>query len=132
MPEWVVGKVMDSLNQAAKSLHGSRVLVLGIAYKKNVDDMRESPSVEIMSKLQALGADVAYSDPYVPVFPKMRRYRFDLQSVDLSVDTLAEHDCIVLATDHDAFDYDQIGLHAQLLVDTRGRYRATHKNVIKA
>ena len=94
--------------------------------------MRESPSVEIMSRLQTLGAEVSYSDPYVPVFPKMRRYQFDLQSTDLSVDTLAQCDCVVLATDHDAFDYDLVGQYAKLIIDTRGRYGKEAQNIIKA
>ena len=132
MTEWVVAKVADGLNRHKKPVNGSRILILGIAYKKNVDDMRESPSVQIMSRLQTLGAEVSYSDPYVPVFPKMRRYQFDLQSTDLSVDTLAQCDCVVLATDHDAFDYDLIGQYAELIIDTRGRYGTQAENIIKA
>src|SRR5436853_1289936 len=84
MPHWVIGKVVDALNERRKPLNGSRVLVLGIAYKKNVDDMRESPSVELMSLLAARGARVEYSDPHVPVFPRMRKYRFELESVPVS------------------------------------------------
>jgi UDP-N-acetyl-D-glucosamine dehydrogenase len=132
MPEWVVSKVAEGLNRHRKAVNGSRILVLGISYKKNVDDMRESPSVEIMSQLRDLGAKVDYSDPHVPVFPRMRRYRFDLQSTDLSADTLVQYDCVVLATDHDAFDYGVIGQHANLIVDTRGKYRASAANIIKA
>jgi len=132
MPEWVVNKVAAGLNQHKKSINGSRILMLGIAYKKNVDDMRESPSVEIMSQLQDLGAVVQYADPYVPVFPKMRRYRFDLESIEITAESLAGYDCIVLATDHDALDYNLIAAHAQLIVDTRGRYRTPAENIIKA
>jgi UDP-N-acetyl-D-glucosamine dehydrogenase len=132
MPEYVVSKVAEGLNRHKKAINGSSILVLGIAYKKNVDDMRESPAVEIMSRLQQLGATLDYSDPHVPVFPKMRRYHFDLLSVELSADTLAGYDCVVLATDHDGFDYDLIRQHASLIVDSRGRYRTIAGNIIKA
>jgi len=132
MPEYVVGKLMDGLNDAGKALKGSKVLVLGIAYKKNVDDMRESPSVEIMEILEQKGAQVAYSDPHVPVFPKMREHHFDLSSVDITEQTLADCDAVVLATDHDRFDYDLIKSKAQLIIDSRGKYREPAANVIKA
>lgn len=132
MPEYVVNKLMDGLNQHGKALKGSKVLVLGIAYKKNVDDMRESPSVEIMELIEAKGAEVAYSDPHVPVFPKMREHNFDLSSVALTPASVAEFDAIVLATDHDRFDYSLIKENAQLLVDTRGKYRAPADHIIKA
>ncbi|WP_394228299.1 UDP-N-acetyl-D-glucosamine 6-dehydrogenase [Pseudoalteromonas spongiae] len=132
MPEYVVSKLMDGLNQHGKALKGSKVLVLGIAYKKNVDDMRESPSVEIMELIEAKGAVVAYSDPHVPVFPKMREHNFDLSSVSLTPEAVAKFDAIVLATDHDKFDYSLIKENAQLLVDTRGKYRAPADHIIKA
>ena len=95
--------------------------MLGLAYKKNIDDTRESPAVEIMDLLQAKGAQIAYSDPHVPVFPRKRDYHFDLQSVLLSADSIAGFDCLVLATDHDAFDYALLREKAPLIVDTRGR-----------
>lgn len=132
MPEYVVSKVIQGLNEHKKSINGSRVLVLGIAYKKNVDDMRESPSVEIMEQMQHHGAVVEYSDPYVPVFPKMRRYSFDLNSVDLTADAIAVYDCIVIGTNHDAFDYGMIKQHAKLIVDTRGVYRGEAENIVHA
>ncbi|HXV12378.1 MAG TPA: nucleotide sugar dehydrogenase [Burkholderiales bacterium] len=132
MPEWVVGKMTDALNRRGKPVRGSKVLVLGIAYKKNVDDMRESPAVVIMELLRAKGADIAYSDPHVPVFPRMREHRFDLKSVALDAGALAGFDCIVLATNHDAFDYAHIRRHAKLIVDTRGVYLEPAENVVKA
>jgi UDP-N-acetyl-D-glucosamine dehydrogenase len=132
MPEYVVSKLMDGLNQHGKALKGSKILVLGIAYKKNVDDMRESPSVEIMELIEAKGAVVAYSDPHVPVFPKMREHNFDLSSVALTPEAVAKFDAIVLATDHDKFDYSLIKENAQLLVDTRGKYRTPADHIIKA
>lgn len=132
MPEWVIEKITDALNEREKSIRGSRILVLGIAYKKNVDDMRESPAVELMNLLQAKGAHIAYSDPHVPKFPRMRRYAFDLASVDLTPEVLASYDLVLLATDHDRFDYEIIEKHSRLIVDTRGRYLGTRRNVVKA
>jgi UDP-N-acetyl-D-glucosamine dehydrogenase len=122
MPEWVIGKVAAALNDRGKPIKGSRVLVLGIAYKKNVDDMRESPGVEMMELLVKRGALVDYSDPHVPVFPKMRQYHFDLTSVDVSRHNVSGYDVVLVATNHDAFDYGAIQKYAQLIVDTRGVY----------
>lgn len=132
MPDWVVAKLMDALNERGQALKGSKVLVLGIAYKKNVDDMRESPSVELMEKLQKKGSVVHYSDPHVPVFPVMREHHFDLSSTSLSAAVLSEYDCVLISTNHDAFDYDLILSHSRLIVDTRGVYRGVFKNVVKA
>lgn len=132
MPEWVVGKIAAAMNDRERALKGSRVLVLGIAYKKNVDDVRESPAAAIMEILRARGARLAYSDPLVPVFPAMRDHRFALASVALEPDMLASFDCVVLVTDHDAFDYEMIGRHARLLVDTRGRYATPQPNLVRA
>ena len=122
MPAYVVQKTADALNEAGKPLKGSRVLVLGIAYKKNVDDMRESPSVELMELFQAKGADLHFSDPFFPDFPLMRKHTFQLSSVDLSEESLKSFDVVVLATDHDDFDYSLIKANSQLLIDTRGRF----------
>lgn len=132
MPDYVVGKVSAGLHSQKKSIDGSRVLVLGIAYKKNVDDMRESASVKIMSLLQEKGANVAYSDPYVPTFPKMRRYSFDLKSEDLTAENLALYDCVIIATNHDDFDYEFIRKYAHLIIDTRGVYREPDQKIVKA
>lgn len=132
MPEYVLSKLMDGLNDSGKALKGSKVLVLGIAYKKNVDDMRESPSVEIMELIEAKGGIVAYSDPHVLVFPKMREHHFQLRSEALTADNLARFDAVVLATDHDKFDYELIKQHAKLIVDSRGKYRAPAPHIIKA
>jgi len=132
MPQWVIGKCSDALNDQGRSLKGSRVLVLGIAYKKNVDDMRESPSMELMEILRAKGAVIAYSDPHVPVFPRMRAHRFDLSSVVLTPESIAEYDLVLLATDHAAFDYKMLKEHARLIVDTRGVYREGAENIVKA
>ena len=132
MPRWVISKTIDALNDRGKSLKGAKVLVLGIAYKKNVDDMRESPAVELMKLLQDRGAIVDYSDPHVPVFPKMRKHSFDLRSVELTPERIVEYDLLLLATDHAKFDFSMLQKHARLIVDTRGVYLNPHENVIKA
>lgn len=132
MPEWVVGKVSAALNEREKAIKGSKILVLGIAYKKNVDDMRESPAVRLMELLKARGAVIAYSDPHVPVFPQMREHYFDLESIPLTAQTVSSYDCVLLATDHDALDYDLIKRHAKLIVDTRGVYLEPAENLVRA
>ena len=132
MPDYVVSKVAAGLNKQKKAINGSKVLVLGIAYKKNVDDMRESPSVFLMEKLRDLGASVDYSDPHIPKFPKMREHHFDLSSVTLAPESIASYDCVLLATDHDKFDYDLIRKHAKLVVDSRGKYLQPADNIVKA
>jgi UDP-N-acetyl-D-glucosamine dehydrogenase len=132
MPHWVVSKLADALNQRGKAVMGSRVLVLGIAYKKDVEDMRESPSVELMEILRDKGAVVDYADPHVPVFPRMREHHFDLKSVELTPQRIASYDVVLLATAHSAFDYDLVRQYASLIVDTRGVYLAALPNVVKA
>jgi len=132
MPDWVVQKMVDALNERGKAVRGSRVLVLGIAYKKNVDDMRESPSVMLMEILRAKGARVEYSDPHIPKFPKLRAHQFDLSSVPLSPDTLRAYDVVLVATDHDRFDWPMIAAHSQLVVDTRGVYKTRAANIVPA
>ena len=132
MPAWVVGKVVGALNGLGKAVKGARILVLGVAYKKNIDDTRESPSVQIMELLTSQGATIAFSDPHVPVFPKMRRHNFNLRSLELTSDVLMSMDCVIIATDHDAFDYDFIRSNCRLIIDTRGRFRQKVDNVVKA
>jgi UDP-N-acetyl-D-glucosamine dehydrogenase len=132
MPEWVTGKLVDALNDHGKPVKNSKILVLGIAYKKNVDDMRESPSVELMQILQDKGAVISYSDPHVPTFPEMREHSFDLDSVELNIDTISSFDAVLLATNHDSFDYDMIKAAAKILVDTRGQYRENFAALVKA
>ena len=132
MPEYVLNKIVSGLNSQKKAINGSRILMLGIAYKKNIDDMRESPSVEIMQLMQDCGAEIHYSDPYVPVFPKMRRYSFTMKSVDVTSENIKDYDCVVVGTDHADFDYEMIRENAKLIVDTRGMYRGKHENVVSA
>jgi UDP-N-acetyl-D-glucosamine dehydrogenase len=132
MPLWVIGKVADALNQHKKAINGSRVLILGMAYKKNVDDMRESPSLQLLDMLLNKGAYVEYSDPHVIRLPKVRKYNFELVSVTLTPEVLASYDAVVLATAHDSFDYAMIAEHSQLIIDTRGHYKHTSPSIIKA
>src|SRR5690349_240988 len=132
MPEWVVQKLTAALNARGTAVRGARILVLGIAYKKNVDDLRESPSVEMMDLLMQSGARVDYSDPHIPAFPHLRRGYFNLKSVKPTPAALKRYDAVLLATNHDAFDYELIAKHARLVVDTRGVYRKVRKNVVKA
>lgn len=131
MPEWVVQKITDGLNNHGKPVKGSRILVLGLAYKKNVDDTRESPAIEIMALLQKKGATVEYSDPHVPSFPKKRDYHFDLESITVDENTIKSFDCLVLTTDHDSFNYALLGKYSKLLVDTRGKFKNLD-NVVNA
>ena len=119
MPFWVVGKVMDALNERGKSLKGSKILILGMAYKKDIDDPRESPSFKLMEILIDKGAEVNYNDPFIPELPRMRKYNMTGESVDLTKENLAKYDCVLISTDHSVYDFDFIVKHAQLVVDTR-------------
>ena len=132
MPEYVISKVMEALNTIGKAVNGSKILILGIAYKKNVDDMRESPSVELMEKLEEKGAEISYSDPHVPVFPKMRKHHFDLASIELTTESVSGFDCVLIATDHDKFDWKMLKDSAKLIVDTRGIYTIDNKKTFRA
>jgi UDP-N-acetyl-D-glucosamine dehydrogenase len=132
MPDFVYGKLVKALNDRRRSVRGAKVMVLGIAYKKNVDDMRESPSAVLLEMLRDAGAEFSYADPHVPFFPPMRQHQFDLSATPLTPETLAAQDAVILATDHDDFDYDLIKRHAKVIVDTRGVYREPADNVVRA
>jgi len=119
MPAYVVDRVAEALNEDAKPVRGSSVLVLGLAYKPNVNDTRETPSAEIISMLLQRGANVHYHDPHVPRFPRMRNYDLELTSVDLDRERLRAADCVVVITDHDRIDWQTVGREARLVVDTR-------------
>jgi UDP-N-acetyl-D-glucosamine dehydrogenase len=122
MPYYVVEKGGDALNRVKKSLNGSRVLILGIAYKKDIDDMRESPSLRLIELFREKGSDVSYNDPYVPKLPRTRKYQFDMQSVDLTKNNLAKFDLVVLSTDHSDYDYKMIADNSRLIVDSRNAF----------
>jgi UDP-N-acetyl-D-glucosamine dehydrogenase len=132
MPQYVVNKIVRALSERGKAVRGAKILALGIAYKRDVDDMRESPSITVMELLRDWGAELAYSDPNVPVFPKMREHKFDLSSVELTAENLASFDAVVLLTDHTQVDYEHVVKHARLVVDTRGKYRRRNDKVVRA
>ena len=131
MPNYVIQKVNEALNNSGKSVNGSRILILGLAYKKNVDDLRESPSLELMESLIDMGADVQYCDPYFHKVPSTRKHQFELSAMPMNEKTLKSADLVLLATDHDDFDYSLILAKAKMIVDTRGRFEHSPK-VIKA
>ncbi|MDH5527841.1 MAG: nucleotide sugar dehydrogenase [Nitrospirota bacterium] len=132
MPDYVVHKVGEVLNQSGMALRGSRVMILGVAYKKNVDDVRETPAAVIIERLTALGAEVSYSDPHVPVFPHTRKHQLDLKSIPLSKESLSAVDVVLLVTDHDRIDWDLVRNHAPRIVDPRGRFVPDGKKVFRA
>lgn len=135
MPRWVVGKVMEALNERRKALNGSKVLILGMAYKKNVDDMRESPSLRLIELLEEKGAAVDYHDPYISKIPPTRRYRFDKKSVPLTPENIAKYDVVLIATDHDNINYAKVVKHAKLVIDTRNateKVKQGREKIVKA
>ena len=124
MPSYVVSRVAGALNDAAKPVRGSKICVLGLAYKKDVDDSRESPSFELMEQLREMGAELSYHDPHVPVMPPKRDYDFPpMVSQELTPEFLGSVDCVLIATNHSAVDYKHVVTHAPLVVDTRNATR---------
>jgi len=130
MPGYVIERVTLALNDQGKAVRGAKVLVLGLAYKPNVDDVRESPSFELIERLQALGADVAYNDPHVPHTHRMRKHDLGMSSVPATAETLPGYDCVLIATDHAAYDWAMVGEHAKLIVDTRGAMRGAASQAV--
>ena len=128
MPDHVVAAVGEALNHRQQCLQGSRILILGIAYKKDVDDLRESPALRIMELLTERGARVDYHDPYFPRLHKMRRYDFRLSSIDLTPEALSGYDAVLIATNHSSYDYEYIVRHARLVVDTRNATSNVREN----
>lgn len=120
MPEYVIARLGEFLNDAGKPIRGSKVCLLGMAYKKDVDDPRESPSFELMELLLARGADLTYNDPHIPHLPKMRHHDVpEMSSQDLTPEFLQAQDCVLIATDHSAYDCDFVVKHSALVIDTR-------------
>jgi UDP-N-acetyl-D-glucosamine dehydrogenase len=134
MPHFVVQKLLLALNDRGKAVKGSKVLILGLAYKKDIDDPRESPAFELIELIQKLGAHIAYHDPHVPKAPRMRNWPHlpEMASQALTPELLAAQDAVVIVTDHSAVDYDLVVANASLVVDTRGIYREPRSNVVKA
>ena len=135
MPRYVLQRTLLALNDHGKAIRGSSILVLGLAYKPDVDDVRESPSFELIEQLRDLGAKVDYNDPHVPNTHKMRRYDLKMTSIDLSPDTLKTYDCVLIATNHSAYDWQVIAENAHLIIDTRGATRGLprhYKHIVTA
>lgn len=136
MPHYVVGKVTDALNHQVKSVKGSKLTLLGMAYKKDVDDPRESPGFELMQLLLEKGAEVDYNDPHIPVLPTMRRYpQFQRESQPLTAEYLQSRDCVLIVTDHSVYDWSWIVEHSPLIVDTRNATKSVtsgRERIIKA
>lgn len=119
MPHYVVEQVMKGLNRAGKAVHGSKVAIIGIAYKKDVDDPRESPAFEIIEELLSLGAELSYHDPHIPRLPSMRKHDLKMTSQPLTREYLESHDCVLIVTDHSAIDWNFVVQHSRLIVDPR-------------
>ncbi|MBC04293.1 MAG: UDP-N-acetyl-D-glucosamine dehydrogenase [Phycisphaerae bacterium] len=127
MPEYVIDRVANALNDHAKPVKGSRILVMGLAYKPDVDDTRESPSFELIKILEGRGAEVEYSDPHIPETRRVRRHDLKMKSIELTPENIADFDCVLISTNHEAFDYGMVADHARLVVDTRDAMRAHHE-----
>jgi UDP-N-acetyl-D-glucosamine dehydrogenase len=135
MPHYVIERTMDALNDHRKSLKGSKMLVLGLAYKPDIDDVRESPSLELIELLKAKGARVDYNDPYIPQTHKQRDYNLGMKSKKLTEKMLASYDAVLIATNHSDYDYAWIVKHANLIVDTRNAtedVKTGRKKIVKA
>jgi UDP-N-acetyl-D-glucosamine dehydrogenase len=132
MPEYVIERLISALNDERKAIRGAKILVVGIAYKPNVDDIRESPAAEVIELLGKHGADVRYHDPHCAVFPKMRHYQIDLVNQPLTEANVREADAAVIITNHDAIDYALLGRCARLIVDSRNAMSRVPADSIKA
>jgi UDP-N-acetyl-D-glucosamine dehydrogenase len=132
MPHYVVDKVGEALNTKRKAINGSKILIAGIAYKRDIDDMRESPALDVLGLLHAKGAIVSYADPFVPVLHGREwTGQSDVRAVDLTRGSIAQYDCVVIVTDHKAFDYDALVAEADLIVDTRNAIKKRHPHVFR-
>jgi UDP-N-acetyl-D-glucosamine dehydrogenase len=122
MPYFVIEKAAEALNKNKKSLNGSKVLILGAAYKKDIDDMRESPSLKLIELLREKGAEVDYNDPFVPKLPVTRKYSYEMDSIELTKENLQKYDLVLLSTDHSKYDYKFISENSDLILDTRNAF----------
>jgi len=134
MPEYIIGKLQHALNDRGKSVKGSKLMILGLAYKKDISDDRESPAFRIMSLLLSLGAKISYHDPFVPKIKRARQWPVgpELKSQPLTNKTITAQDALLIITDHSSVDYNLIAQQAKLIIDTRGVYRKPLPNVVKA
>jgi UDP-N-acetyl-D-glucosamine dehydrogenase len=118
-PYYVVQRAIEILNENGRSIKNSKILLLGVSYKKNIDDMRESPSLKLIELLSLKGAIIEYSDPYISMLPHTRKYKYDLKSIPLESEIIRKYDLVLLATDHDSFDYQKIAEDSSIIIDTR-------------
>jgi len=135
MPRYVITRLMEALNDRGRSLKGSRILVLGLAYKKDIDDVRESPSLELIEILKHYGAKVDYNDPHVPRTHKMREHNLKMTSVPLTPARLGQYDAAIISTDHSGYDYQAIVDHSRLVIDTRNATKGVKRGrekIVKA
>ncbi|CAG0898846.1 unnamed protein product [Cyprideis torosa] len=132
MPNYVVRRIMEVLNEKGKAVNGSVILLLGLAYKENVGDLRESPALRIMTMLQAMGANVSYSDPHVPEIPTLRGHDLEGRSVSLDEELLSAQDAVVILAAHKAFDWPQIQQNSDVIVDTRGVFAPQPGRIVRA
>jgi UDP-N-acetyl-D-glucosamine dehydrogenase len=132
MPYYVVNKTIEALNANGKTIKGAKILILGVAYKKDVDDMRESPALKIITLLQEKGADVNYNDPYIPEIPPLRKYQLKMKSIALNKESLSSYDAVIITTDHSVYDPDFILENAKLIIDTRNLIKNKNSKVVKA
>lgn len=133
MPYYVAQKTVNALNERNTPIKNAKVLILGLAYKKDIDDVRESPSLKLIELFLSRGAKVEYNDPYIPKTKRMRQYDFQMESVSLTEDNLASYDCVVISTNHAAYDYGFIVRHSRLIIDTRNATKGLEsEKIIKA
>ena len=132
MPYWVVQKTVEAFNNRGKSIRGAKILILGIGYKKDVDDLRESPSLKLIEILKKQGAEIDYNDPFIAKIPQVRKYKYDMKSIALTPKTLSAYDAVIIATDHSNYDFNTIVKHAPLIIDTRNAIKKKSKKVVKA
>jgi UDP-N-acetyl-D-glucosamine dehydrogenase len=130
MPYYVIGKVLHALNINYKHINGAKILILGLAYKKNIDDIRESPSLKLIELLQDQGAQVDYNDEYVSIIPRIRKYKYNKKSVKITKGNLSKYDLVLLSTDHNYYDYGFILKHSKIIVDTRNAFGKFKNNKI--
>ena len=131
MPKYVVEILTYALNKASKSVNNSSILLLGLSYKKNIDDIRESPSLDVLDALISMGAKVSYSDPFIPSYRTDKSGTLLLNSVDLTSDSIEKYDAVLLLTDHDSFNYGMIESSSKLIIDTRGKFEPC-SNIFRA
>ena len=134
MPIYIINNLLKEIRKNEAKIENSKILILGIAYKKNIDDLRESPALKIIEILRKKRIKVSYSDPYIPIMPATRNYNFKMKSVRLSTNSIKKYDAVIIVTDHDLFNFKMIKKHSKLIIDCRGRFAnlKKSKNIIQS